>query len=188
MIGEQPQITPMSHEELEQKVRQLERVLQKGLDPSQIGYRSITADKLRKVQVSSKAEISQGAPLAANSWSKPFTIGIYTTAGVGEGPNYIVTPFFDIYVDPINTSEDDLLTSNFPYPYSGGSPDFRDHFHMKTILRKATPPEIDTDGDGDLDSGLMYYTWQVYNASSTAHTYWVQFTVNILATQLTGGN
>lgn len=160
--------------------------MNKGTDPSSIGYKSITADKLRLLKGALTA-LDFGV-IAAGSFSQPYLIGIAATGATYEGPVYIQTAYADWFVDPPS------LTNLYGdpahvYPVTplvtggglgGGGVAANDKMIQTCMLRSSV-------NTGTLGQ-VAQYVLQVYNGDSSSHHYYANFNVVFAATQLSAGS
>lgn len=160
--------------------------LNKGVDVSQIGYKAITADKMRLLK-GTIANLGFGT-VAAGSFSQPFLISVTSSGGTYEGSVYLQTPYLDLWADPSDTVN--LYNNTVSYPYSpiaagggvggGGSLDNRDKLKINLYIRNST--------NASVAGQIAQYVLQLYNGDSVSHTYYGAFSLVILGTQLTGGS
>lgn len=159
--------------------------LNRGVDPSTIAPKGITADKLRILH-GGLTKIAFGS-VAAGTMSKACVISITSNGAYYEG-NYLQTVTHDWFVDPADTTN---LYNNTGYPTSsfdasvglGGGSSLAleaDRIIPICFIRNS----INTATANQVSQVVM----QVYNAGASSHIIYATFNIVLLATQLTGGS
>lgn len=176
MIGDERSIVPFDDTgDIERRLSSIERLLAKGFDVSQIGYKAITADKLRRVGAQTVLDLGT---VAAGAFSIPYVLNVATTAGLTESPNYIITKYEDVFVDPSgDLSYNGLYAGSALSPFNLAALDNRDKYHLDSRIMSSH----------NGDQSLCLVNLQIENKDASSHHYYVAFNVQILASQLTGG-
>lgn len=149
----------------------------KGLDPNLLPPNSITSDRMRftLAGTGSTGYLMGGVqtPISGTS-STVFNVQtILTNLGVSAGQYYDLTPYFDIFVDPIGSSG-----SNFTLPslYAANNPTKGGSFMVNSYFSTSS---------SNITPEMYEVIFTIHNFDASAHYYYLVFNIYTLNSQFT---
>lgn len=180
--GSNPTLTNINND-----VSALVDEINKGTDPSTIPTGSVVAEQLRLSQlgVPSNAYVtgfSGGVPvqIPGNGGVGSVLIGVNSNTidtGVGGGTYFLVTPYVDLFVDPVGSGPS--LIGNI---YASNTPEGANIFTHKCCVM----PYLQNSGPSG-STRMFNLVIQVFNFDTVSHWLYVTFDIEALNTSLTKG-